>query len=62
MFVIVVLSLSDRVEDVIGPFWDEAAAEAFARRNVSRYGVRYSIRPMMERGLWLAEMKSREGM
>lgn len=54
LFVIVVLTLADTVEDVIGPFWDERSAEAFADRNLGRMSGRVVVRQITERGVWLA--------
>ncbi len=56
MFVVVVMYLDGTVRDTVGPFWDEISAEAFGRRSVTRYGFRYTVRPMTERGVWLAWM------
>jgi hypothetical protein len=55
MWTIVVQDLGDTIADVIGPFWEETSAEGFARRNVSRLGYRWTVKPMRERGEWLAE-------
>jgi hypothetical protein len=55
VFMIVVLDLAGGVVDVIGPFWDEASAEGFGKRNVSRFNYAWKVRPLRERGEWLAE-------
>jgi hypothetical protein len=60
MFTIVVMELDGTVRDVIGPFWELPAAMAFADRNVAGKGLRYAVRQLQERGVWLDGMRRHE--
>jgi hypothetical protein len=60
MFTVVVSTLADTVLAVIGPFWDEGSAIAYGERNVSRKGFRYVVKPITERGTWLAGIEKGE--
>jgi hypothetical protein len=54
MYTVVVSTLADTVIAVVGPFWEEGTARAFAEREVSRKGFRYVIQPLTERETWTA--------
>lgn len=60
MFVIVVMELDGTVRDTIGPFWDRSSALVFAERNVIKRNLRYAVRPLEERGVWLDGIIKRE--
>jgi FMN phosphatase YigB (HAD superfamily) len=59
MYVIVVFDAGDALVDVVGPFWDQGSADAFARRNMRRHDYRWEVTTMRERGEWLADAEHR---
>lgn len=53
MFMVVVMSLAGRIEDVVGPFWYEDTANAFVRIAEDVHHKQCQVRRVVERMEWV---------